>query len=276
MAATAKPAEAAAPARRDGSQRLVAVKGRIWFWPGGSLWIGQGRGRAEWHEHHAHQIALARDGDFRFRGEPQGRWTTYEAALVPSHRAHGFECDEATMAHLFVEPESTAGRALVQRFGRDAIAELPHDAAREATRMLFAAFDAETPHERMIAVARDAVTRLAGTDADVPAVDPRVQRTIEAIRRRLDGPWSLADAAAVAALSPSRLRHLFVQETGTSFRAYVLWLRLNVAIEAAMAGASWTEAAHAAGFADSAHLSRTHRRMLGIEPTAIRLAAATS
>ena len=87
---------------------------------------------------------------------------------------------------------------------------------------------------------------------------------------RVRTPVSLADAAAAATLSPSRFRHLFVQQTGTSFRAYLLWLRINVAIEAAMAGASWTEAAHEAGFADSSHLTRTHKRMFGIEPTAIR------
>jgi AraC-like DNA-binding protein len=97
-----------------------------------------------------------------------------------------------------------------------------------------------------------------------------VARALEYIRDHVRAPVSLADAAAAATLSPSRFRHLFVQETGTSFRAYLLWLRINIAIEAAMAGGSWTEAAHAAGFADSAHLSRTHRRMFGIEPTAIR------
>ena len=79
-------------------------------------------------------------------------------------------------------------------------------------------------------------------------------------------PVSLADAASAAALSPGRFRHLFVQETGTPFRAWLLWLRLNVAIEAAMAGASWTEAAHEAGFADSAHPTRTFKRMFGINP----------
>ena len=72
------------------------------------------------------------------------------------------------------------------------------------------------------------------------------------------------------ALSPSRFRHLFVQQTGTSFRAYLLWMRINVAISALMAGATWTEAAHAAGFTDSPHLIRSHRHMFGIEPTAIR------
>ncbi|HEX5628416.1 MAG TPA: helix-turn-helix transcriptional regulator, partial [Usitatibacteraceae bacterium] len=79
-------------------------------------------------------------------------------------------------------------------------------------------------------------------------------------------PMSLAEAAALVHLSPSRLRHLFVAETGTTFRAYALWVRIQHAIVAMMAGQSWTDAAHAAGFADSAHLNRTFRRMFGISP----------
>jgi AraC family transcriptional regulator len=123
----------------------------------------------------------------------------------------------------------------------------------------------------MRTVARTALARLAGTgETAARAVDARVARALDYLRSRVRAPVSLADAAGVATLSPSRFRHLFVQETGTSFRAYLLWLRINVAIEAATAGASWTAAAHEAGFADSSHLTRTHRRMFGIEPTAIR------
>jgi AraC-like DNA-binding protein len=93
---------------------------------------------------------------------------------------------------------------------------------------------------------------------------------------RVRAPVSLADAASAAALSPGRFRHLFVQETGTPFRAYLLWLRLNVAIEAAMAGASWTAAAHEAGFADSAHFTRTFKRMFGINPADLGAARTAS
>ncbi|MEO8307830.1 MAG: helix-turn-helix transcriptional regulator [Pseudomonadota bacterium] len=78
---------------------------------------------------------------------------------------------------------------------------------------------------------------------------------------------SSAQAAAVAHLSPSRFRHLFVAQTGVSFRGYILWARVGSAVGAAMGGLSWTEAAQAWGFADSAHLSRTCRRMFGIAPT---------
>ncbi len=253
--------------------RTITASGRVHFWQSGSLWIGKGRGRSEWHEHHAHQIALALAGEFRFRPERSGPWTVFEAAFVPSHRAHEFELDGTSVAHLFVEPESSEGRALARRFGGAGIVVLPHDESRRAAALLHDAFLRSSDDDAMTTVARAVVASLAGTDAATtatPAVDARLANALAFIRARVRAPVSLADAAAAATLSPSRFRHLFVRETGTSFRAYLLWLRINVAIEAAMAGASWTEAAHEAGFADSSHLSRTHRRMFGIEPTAIR------
>ncbi|MEP7294715.1 MAG: AraC family transcriptional regulator [Burkholderiales bacterium] len=265
--------DTAARAKQRTPSRLSAASGRIYFWQWGSLWIGKGDGRSDWHSHHAHQLALALEGEFRFRSDVDGHWTELAAAIVPSHRSHEFELDDATVAHLFVEPESAEGRALSQRFGGLGVSALPQPAAREATSALLSAYRQHADAQAMKAVARAAVSMLAGTSgttSNAEDADARVARALEYIRSRVRGSVSLADAAAAAALSPSRFRHLFVQETGASFRAYLLWLRINVAIESAMAGASWTEAAHEAGFADSSHLTRTHKRMFGIEPTAIR------
>ena len=74
--------------------------------------------------------------------------------------------------------------------------------------------------------------------------------------------FSLVEVAAQAHLSPSRFRHLFVAQTGVSIPAYLLWARVEFAIGAGMAGRSWTAAAQEAGFADSAHLSRTCRKQV--------------
>ncbi|MFG6432218.1 helix-turn-helix domain-containing protein [Roseateles sp. LYH14W] len=245
--------------------------GRIYSWPGGSLWIGRSQGRTEWHAHHAHQLALAPEGELRFRTEAQGAWTGFAGALVPSHCAHQFEVDGLRVAHLFVEPESRAGRALMARFGAGQVAALPADDARSTAQLLFAAFAADAAALAMQQAAVAAIGALcgAGTEPDAE-LDPRLARALAFIQARVAQPLSLGEVAASVALSESRFRHLFVAGTGTSFRAYLLWLRINRAIDAAMAGASWTEAAHQAGFADSAHLSRTHKRMFGIEPTAVR------
>jgi AraC-like DNA-binding protein len=71
-------------------------------------------------------------------------------------------------------------------------------------------------------------------------------------------------AAGIACLSESRFSHLFVDQIGLPFRTYVLWRRLSSAVDRMASGASLTNAAHEAGFADSAHFSRTFLRMFGI------------
>lgn len=63
------------------------------------------------------------------------------------------------------------------------------------------------------------------------------------------------------------MAHLFRDELGLPFRPYVLWLRLMRAAELASQGLSLTDAAHGAGFCDSAHFSRVCRRMFGIAPS---------
>jgi AraC-like DNA-binding protein len=95
---------------------------------------------------------------------------------------------------------------------------------------------------------------------------------IEWVTPRLDQALSLRNVTKLVGLSPSRTRHLFVEQTGLSFRTYLLWLRLERAVQLFARGASLTEAAHGAGFADSAHLSRTFRRMFGIPAASLRLA----
>ena len=240
--------------------------GRVHFWPGGSLWIGRGKGRSQWHDHHAHQITLPFEGPCLFRSEESGSWTEFAAAFVQSERHHQFEIDDMTAAQLFVEPETSEGRALSQRFGAAAISPLPEADRIAMAAMLRSSYEAGSSAAEIVATARAAVAVLAGLRAPGEGVDARVAKALDFIRARIRGPIRLDEVAGAAALSPGRFRHLFVEETGAAFRPYVLWLRLNVAIECAMAGRSWTEAAHEAGFADSAHLTRTFKRMFGMNP----------
>ncbi|MCE9658775.1 MAG: AraC family transcriptional regulator [Burkholderiales bacterium] len=243
--------------------------GRVYFWQGGSLWIGRGSGRTEWHGHHAHQITLPFSAACLFRNEQDEEWKEYAGAFVRSERPHQFEMADAAAAQIFVEPETIEGRALALRFAGADIAPLPESDRAAMARMLMTAWDAAVDDGVMIATARAAVATLARRTVAAAAVDGRIAKALELIRTRISGPIRLADAAEAAALSPNRFRHLFVQETGAAFRAYVLWSRLNVAIACSMAGGSWTAAAHEAGFADSAHLTRTFKRMFGMNPATL-------
>lgn len=79
-----------------------------------------------------------------------------------------------------------------------------------------------------------------------------------------DGVLRLGAVVRQGGLSASRFRHLFAQEVGLPFRRYVLWRRLRLAVSEMSAGADATTAAHAAGFADLAHFSRTLKAMFGV------------
>ncbi|NRF71041.1 helix-turn-helix transcriptional regulator [Aquincola sp. S2] len=250
------------------SRRPVAGVGRVLLWSGGSLWIGRQAGRVERHAHHAVQITLALDASFRMRGDAAD-WHEHHGAIVMPHHAHQFDGCGHAVVHLFVEPEAAPGRVLLQRHASTAIADLPRDIVDALVRPLRHAHAQRAHDETLVALARQAIAELAGPAPAPGSVDPRIGRSIAWVRQRLDAPLSLADAAAVAHLSPSRFRHLFVAQTGISFRAYLLWARVETAVAAAMAGQSWTAAAQHAGFADSAHLSRTCRRMFGIAPATL-------
>ena len=68
-------------------------------------------------------------------------------------------------------------------------------------------------------------------------------------------------------LSTSRFLHLFKAQTGAPLRRYRLWNWMGAAVSAYRGGASLTEAAHAAGFASSAHFSTAFRDMFGMTPS---------
>jgi len=249
-------------------RRPIAGIGRVLLWSGGSLWIGRDAGRGEIHAHHAIQIALAMDSVFLMADGKSG-WREHWGAIVTPDRPHRFDGCGQRMAMIFVEPETSQGRALLERYATADITDLERDTAEPRVAPLRSAYAAAADSEALVAMGQHAVAALAGRVPSVGSVDPRVSRAIAWVRARLDSPVSLKDAADVASLSPSRFRHLFVAQTGVSFRAYLLWARVETAVGAAMSGRSWTAAAQEAGFSDSAHLSRTCRRMFGFAPATL-------
>lgn len=194
-----------------------------------------------------------------------------EAVAVAADAEHTFEA-EGLFAILFVEPESRQGRAIAgQLFQGPGLAAIPHALLGDFRERIAATFRAAVRDDAaFIDLGRGLTAHIAGTArGDVP--DLRVRKVIAWAGSQLDGPVSLSDAAPIVNLSSGRLRHLFVEQTGLPFKTYVLWLRLTRAVERFAAGASLTEAAHEAGFSDSAHLSRTFRRMFGVTPAALRM-----
>jgi AraC family transcriptional regulator len=248
----------------------LSATGRILFWRGGSLWIGLAGEPAGLHAHHAVQIALPFPGGHaQFQGH-SGNWTSYSAALVTADQPHAFEARAQLVAQIFVEPESHEGRQLQRRYGNKGIVTLPAMLEQQIER-LATAYKKRVSDAALIAWARAAVGTLSGGIPEpMKPLDDRIARAVELVRERLGDTIPLSSMAAAVHLSPDRFRHLFMKETGVGWRAYLLWQRLECSLAAYVAGETLTEAAQTGGFADSAHFSRTFRKMFGLAPTSVR------
>ncbi|WP_437728269.1 helix-turn-helix domain-containing protein [Sorangium sp. So ce861] len=205
------------------------------------------------HAHHAAQIVIAPQG-LCIEDGASGRIHAGAAVIPPrlSH-AHG-ACAHAAL--LFIDGDDLASRALsrdaeprCEAWGRDALdVSVPRDPTPEMARALMAsilsAVDLRQPPGPRHPAARRMCAYLDGSDE----VD-------------------LARLSREAGLSPRQMRHAFARDVGLPMRAYLRWKRLRRAIAAVEGGASLSAAAAAAGFADSAHLSRVFREQFGITPT---------
>lgn len=244
-------------------------------WDGGCLFIGRGGGVVPVHAHYAIQIAFGSEPGISFRAGEEDAWTEYAGAIIPSRQPHGMDVTGLPAnVVIFVEPETREGRALAERWLRGGIAAIPEALFAELAPPLFAAHFGERSAAAVERAARQVIHVLTGGVAPAVVTDERILRAVAHIRAHSDAPLTLADVAEVACLSPSRFRHLFVEQTGVGLRPYILWRRFLRVWELLSAGESLSMAAHAAGFADAAHLSRTSRSTFGFPPSAMPLAAA--
>jgi AraC family transcriptional regulator len=248
--------------------------GRIAFWEGGSLWVFDVPGARErpnrnaTHAHHAFQLTFSLGGEFKLHLED--RILPGPAAIVAPDTPHAFEA-RGLVGHLFVEPESRAGRSLGKLMEGEPAAALSASQARDAPALIKRAFEDAAGHRGALRETGIQICeRLAGhVRASEP--DRRVRQMIKWANGNLDSAPGIKQAAEGVGLSPSRASHLFVEQTGLPFRTYVLWRRLVHAVDAHAGGRSLTEAAQQAGFADSAHLSRTFKRMFGMPAASLEM-----
>jgi AraC family transcriptional regulator len=244
---------------------------RYFPWDGGAIFVGTA-GEIPAHAHQAIQICFLFEGRIRLRAHEREAWADYELAIVPSRHRHAMDGAKVHYgATLFIEPETREGRILTERYLQGGIAALERAPVSAALSELHAAALEQRGAAALVASARGFVHALTQHAEPKLDSDERVLRAIKHINEHLAAPITLAQVARVVHLSPSRFRHLFAEQTGMALRQYVLWRRFVSVWQHRMNGGSLAEAAHAAGFADSAHLTRTSRRMFGIAPSEMEL-----
>lgn len=238
--------------------------------PGLSVWVldaPHGFGDPNSHAHHAIQITACFRG--RLALEEANRTVTGSLLALAPDTPHKLAA-EGLLGLVFVEPESAIGRHLLARwFGERPLVAVEDGSFMRALAPLQDAIDGGLDRPRMLEIAGGALDRL-GAAARPTALDERIQRIIDHAMRHPGTSLGAAAEATGVYLSHSRLRHLFVEHTGLAFKTYMVWQRLVRAVGLYSEGRSLTEAAHEAGFADSAHFSRAFKGTFGSPATTLR------
>ena len=201
---------------------------KLWLAPDFAILHGQLRATAS-HAHYAHQWMHSAGAPFTV--ELSGQRHTVRQLLIASQQPHAILDAPAPVLTVYAEPLRLSVAAL-----RKAVASADPDSMAAALQ--------------------------AQPWSILP--EPRLQRALMEVDALLSGKVSAAAVAEAAHLSLSQLERLFTAQLGLPVRRLVLWRRLRLAIRLILLGSNLTQAAHAAGFADAAHFSRTMRSLFGV------------
>lgn len=184
------------------------------------------------HAHYAHQVLLAETGQWTVENE--NGLQCGARLLLPSFQSHAVRTVPLRGCTVWIEPSHVDLQKLQTQ-----LPLLPCDP--QALLPCLSALVARAP------------------------LDRRLQAALSALDARLPERIAAPAIAAAAHLSESQLHRRFQQDLAVSLRGLVLWRRLRQALVQVIEGHSLTTSAHAAGFADLAHFSRSLRRMFGVQ-----------
>lgn len=257
---------------RDAASGWRTQRTTLVLWPEQAMqaiYVGMGQS-ATLHRHYATQIGISLGAPFRVRTRASGPYTEQQSFIVGPHVPHQIEMTGVPAFVLWSEAHALS--QLAHRLRIASAAELPTlpEGPLNVLLPVILASGGRVPDEQAgQALLSHVLTTLIGPGWDARPDDPRIATALSLVTSRLlvEQSQPIAYLATRVGLSPSRFRHLFRSEMGMSVQSYLRWRRLFAALGTSAHGASLTEAAHTAGFADSAHLTRVFRATFGLPPS---------
>ena len=199
--------------------------------PDAVVWAGQGRAaylgpslRLRAHSGSVHCFALGVDEPFTVRVDGVER--RVRSALIPARTRSQIVAEHGRMLFLYRDPSAAWLTGVRSRM--TALGPIHLDHLDEAALV-------QEVHDGRLPVS------VLGPSSD-PA-DARIRTALDLMRTDPGGRLTAAEVAASVHLSASRFQHLFSAQTGTSFRRYRLWSRMQHVAAAVSRGETLTRAA---------------------------------
>ena len=216
--------------------------------------------------HRAVQVLLSTSTPIVGDQGPRSQRHAAMSLIIPSFANHRISTHLFPAVSLYYEPTSTSLPRSVGILTK----EISPAHLTQLRKLLANNFDSTSALDLLKVGAQIGNFNFAQQNRPQPK-DSRISEIIDHLDEKMPLPPTIAMLSKHFNLSSSRLVHLFSDEMGMPFRSYLLWLRLRNTLHILADGRSLTEAAHEAGFSDSAHFSRVFSRTFGFSPSYLRV-----
>ena len=209
--------------------------------------------KTEFHSHPAYEIVFSKSGGIDLETKNR-RYKDVSLAIIAPNHAHKIEFKKPEVLVLMIEcstkhfENTVAGYGIVLSGG--VYADNKTEERKENVKEIFSVICSSTESITADARVRKCLQYLNGSPADYKMI--------------------MKELKAETCFSDSRLSHLLKAEIGISIKKYFVWSKLKRAFEKVVRGeANMYEASIEYEFYDQAHLSKTFKKMLGINPSGV-------
>lgn len=233
---------------------------KIGFSEIGGIYIGDSI-ETNQHFNHTITIAVSFSGKFAF-------WTNHQTIyssgiIIQPHTTRKFKSlNKNYVGFIHIAPYTKQGLKLINKL--ETHRHLTDDQLKYIRESLSQWFIQTKNNQNITEEIIDKISEKIGFKTGI-SIDARIQKSMDFIRK--SETTTLKEIADYINLSKYRFSHLFRQETGMSYREFVLQAKLVKSLQAIYNKQNLTHSSYSGGFADQAHFTRTYYKTFGILPS---------
>lgn len=244
---------------------MNSPKYKIGYSESGGFFIGKNI-QSNFHKHHLIAIVLSFAESFEIVNE-NNQSNTYEVALIPKDTLYKLSTsgtDYTVFVHL--DPYSEIGITLTQK--NHAIQGLNRSDFLVTLNEVKDWFEGtDNTSQRIYHLLHSIAATVTNGKFTPRKIDERVLQCIRLIRNSEVSTVQLQQMSNKVFLSPSRLSHLFKEETGLTLKQFALHCKLIKSLQAMHSQQNLIEASLVGGFSDQPHFTKTFKKSFGITPS---------
>jgi len=206
----------------------------------------------------ATHIIISMDGSMK--AQCAGAEYLCHGILVPSGISHAVDTQGNAVLVFLYDCTTEVAKQIRE------VACIPEEICKEIVQ-LYA--DMESASDSYYRFEKTVLSWLGIIEAATNVTDERIQTAMKFIRAKSTEKVTCQDVADAVHLSQGRFSHLFREQVGMTFTAYLIYQRILYVYPQILQRKSITEAALEAGFSSSAHFADVNRRVFGISASTI-------